>query len=69
MIMFFKLLELFLLKLLFNKDEYKFNSKNFNPIKVFTIVILFFAAIFNIYLIIKVNNFYNEVIAKCPQFK
>lgn len=67
--MFFKLLEVFILRILFNKNEYNIKSKEFNPIKLFIILILLFNAIFSIYLIIKVNDFYMESIEVCPQLK
>ena len=38
--MYFKILELFILKTLFNKGEYNITSKEFNPIKFFIILLL-----------------------------
>lgn len=69
MFIFFKFLELFILKILFTKDEYNINSKNFNPLRFFTIIILCIICIFNFYLIIKVSNFYEKVYEQCPNFK
>jgi len=35
-----RLFEIFLLQTLFGKDEYKVNSKNFNPLKILIIFII-----------------------------
>ena len=68
MLTFIKFIEIFILKILFNKDEYKINSKNFNPIRVFTIMILLFNVFFSFYLIFKLNIIYNELNKECPEY-
>jgi len=68
MLAFFKFIEIFIFKILFNKDEYKINSKNFNPIKVFTITVLLFNLIFSIFFIIRLNEIYNELKVECPEY-
>ena len=63
--MYFKILEAFILKALFNRDEYKFNSKSFNPIKFFTILILTLNVPFTIFLIYKINDIQILIKYKC----
>lgn len=64
--MYFKLLETFVLKILFSKDEYKISSKNFNPIRFFVIMMLVLNVPFTIYLLSRLNHVYVTVEAKCP---
>jgi hypothetical protein len=61
-----KLLEAFLLCSLFGKDEYNFKSKAFNPIKVFTILVLAINLIFTVVLVVKTNKVYTIVEKQCP---
>ena len=68
MLTFIKLIEIFILKILFNKDEYKITSKNFNPLIVFTILVLLFNVFFSFYLIFKLNIIYNELNKECPEY-
>ncbi len=63
---YFKILEQFLLKILFTKDEYNISSKNFNPIRFFTILLLVSNVFFTVYLLSKISNIYSVVEAKCP---
>lgn len=65
---FIKFIEIFILKILFNKDEYKITSKNFNPLKVLTITILLFNVFISFYLIYKLNIIYNELNKECPEY-
>lgn len=68
MLAFIKFIEIFILKILFNKDEYKITSKNFNPLKVLTITILLFNFFISFYLIYKLNIIYNELNKECPEY-
>lgn len=68
MLAFIKFIEIFILKILFNKDEYKITSKNFNPLKVLTITILLFNVFISFYLIYKLNIIYNELNKECPEY-
>lgn len=65
--MYFKILEMFILKTLFNKGEYNFTSKNFNPIKFFIIIALVLNVFFTIYLLIQFGKVYDIVQKTCPQ--
>lgn len=64
--MYFKLLETFVLKILFSKDEYKISSKHFNPIRFFVIMMLVLNVPFTIYLLSRLNHVYVTVEATCP---
>lgn len=64
--MYFKLLELLILKVMFNKDEYNFKSKSFNPIKVVTTLILIANLGFTIYLFNKLFTIYIIMEKQCP---
>lgn len=64
--MYFKLLELFILRTLFNKDEYKITSKNFNPFRFLIIMILVGNFFFTMFLLYKVSVFYDKVNKECP---
>ena len=68
MLAFIKFIEIFILKILFNKDEYKITSKNFNPIRVLIITILLFNVFISFYLIFKLNIIYNELNKECPEY-
>lgn len=57
---------MFILKTLFNKGEYNIKSKNFNPIKFFTILLLVMNVPFSVYLIIKINKIYLLINSECP---
>ncbi|EKD89665.1 MAG: hypothetical protein ACD_33C00014G0007 [uncultured bacterium] len=65
--MFFKFLELFILKNIFSKDEYNFNSKNFKPLKLFTIIFLVLNLFFTIFLLNKFIHIYKVVKTECPR--
>lgn len=64
--MYFKLLETFVLKILFNKDEYNITSKNFNPVRFFAISLLVLNVFFTVYLLSRLNHVYVKVDAMCP---
>lgn len=65
--MYFKLLEVFILKTLFAKGEYNFTSKEFNPIKFFTILLLVGNAVFTVYLLNQLSKVHDIIQKKCPQ--
>lgn len=64
--MYFKLLELFLLRTLFTRGEYDIKNKNFNPVKFIFINVLLFSFVFNIYLIGKMSSIYDRLLYTCP---
>ena len=64
--MYFRLLELFLLRTLFNRGEYDIKSKYFNPVKFIFINILLLSFVFNIYLIAKMSSIYDRLLYICP---
>jgi hypothetical protein len=66
-IMYFKLLELFILKTLFRKGEYNITSKEFNPIKFFTILLLTLNVFFTIYLMTQLSKVHDIITKECPQ--
>lgn len=63
---YFKLLETFVLKILFSKDEYKISSKHFNPIRFFVIMMLVLNVPFTVYLLSRLNHVYVKVETMCP---
>lgn len=65
--MYFKLLELFILKTLFRKGEYNITSKEFNPIKFFTILLLTLNVFFTIYLMTQLSKVHDIITKECPQ--
>lgn len=61
-----KILEVFILNVLFNKNEYNIFHKNFKPVKVIAILLLVCNVFFTFYLvdvIIKINKNVHEI---CP---
>lgn len=64
--MYFKILEHFILRVLFHKDEYNITSKNFNPIRFFSIMFLVINAFFTCYLLYKMNGLYERIDSFCP---
>ena len=64
--MYFKILELFILKTLFNKGEYNITSKEFNPIKFFIILLLVANVFFTVYLLYKLSYLYELLAKECP---
>lgn len=64
--MYFRILETFLLKIIFSKDEYNIASKSFNPVK-FTVILLLVANVpFTIFLVMKFHKFFLMVQKMCP---
>lgn len=66
MLIYFKILETFILKVLFSKDEYNLRSKNFNPVKVLIIALLLVNVVFTIYLYSKLSDSYEIINKFCP---
>jgi hypothetical protein len=64
---YFKLLELFVLRLLLNKGEAKPTHKNFNPVKLLIITILLVGTISGIQAFINLNKLYILVEKRCPE--
>lgn len=64
--MYFKILEIFILKTLFSKGEYNITNKNFNPIKFIIVLFLVGNFIFTIYLLNKISTIYDHVARDCP---
>lgn len=63
---YFKLLEQFLIRIMFSKDEYNIKSKHFNPIRVITVTLLIINLAFTVFLIYKSNHMYEYVLKVCP---
>lgn len=61
-----KILELFLLQILFNKDEYNFNSRKFNPLKILVVITLATFPVTTIYLYGKLSDAYVLIEHYCP---
>ena len=61
-----KILEVFVLSILMDKTEYNFGHKNFKPIKLVTIVLLFANLIFTVYLLVVLNRTYLVIEKECP---
>lgn len=66
MLIYFKLLETFVLRVLFGKDEYNLRSKNFNPVKVLIISLLLLNVPFTGYLYAKLSDSYELIHRFCP---
>lgn len=64
--MYFKILEIFILKTLFNTGEYNITSKNFNPIKFIIILFLVSNVFFTIFLLIRLNDIHEHLEKTCP---
>ena len=64
--MYLKLLEVFILKTLFHKGEYNITSKDFNPIKVFSIFFLVGNVFFTIYLLGQFSKVHDIIQKQCP---
>lgn len=65
--MYFRILELFLLRTFFNKDEYNFNSKFFNPLKIVFVIIMVTGFASSIYLYTKLSKVYTVIEIYCPE--
>lgn len=65
--MYFKLLEMFLLRIFFNKDEYNITSKNFNLIKIVFVLIATCSFVLNGFFIYKLNRIHERISVQCPQ--
>lgn len=61
-----KILEVFLLQILFNKDEYNFNSHKFNPLKILVVIALGTFPITTLYLYSKLSDAYVIIEYYCP---
>lgn len=64
--MYFKLLETFVLHVLFSRDEYNVRSKNFNPVKVVIMLLLVGNVFFSAYLYGKLAESYTVIETFCP---
>ena len=64
--LFFSILEAFVLKTIFNKDEYNFSSKNFNPVKLVVMAVLILNTIILIFFFYKMSNMYTIIEKECP---
>ena len=65
--MYFKILEAFLLKTLFSRNEYNITSKDFNPLKIVIVCVLLANVFFSGYLLIKIVRIYKVIQTSCPQ--
>lgn len=65
--MYLKILEGFLLRILFNRGEYNIASKHFNPVKFTAIMLLVLNVPLTIFLMVKFNKFYLMVEQMCPK--
>jgi hypothetical protein len=63
---FFIVLENFILKLFFHKDEYDIKNKNFNPVKAVVMAILITNNILGVYFFTKTLKLYNLIEKECP---
>lgn len=66
MLTFIKILEKFILPLLFSKDEYNFKSNKFNPLRLIIIVILVANMFFTGYILNKLAKIYDLIQKECP---
>ena len=64
--MYFKLLETFVLKILFARDEYNISSKNFNPVRLVLISLLVLNVPFSVYLLNKIEVLYTAIEKEYP---
>lgn len=61
-----RLLEKFLTTILFSKNEYNINSKDFNPLRFLVTCFLVFNVGFSVYLMSHMVKVYDKVNAMCP---
>ncbi len=64
--LYLKLLETFILRVLFTKDEYNFKSKNFSPLKVTMIAFLLFCTSGFFVMIHQTSHAYSVIESTCP---
>lgn len=68
MLAFFKLLEKFILPLLFHKDEYNIKSSKFNPLRLIVVIFLVANLFFTFYLLKKITHIHDLIKKECPAF-
>jgi uncharacterized protein YacL len=64
---YFTALQIFITSILFNKSEFNFKSKNFNPVKIVIIIALLINLWFTLYLLNTLNRVHNKIEQVCPQ--
>ena len=64
--MYFKILEIFILKTLFNSGEYNITSKDFKPIKFIIISFLVSNVFFTFFLLSKLSHIHEHIEKNCP---
>lgn len=64
---YFTALQIFITSILFNKSEFNFKSKSFNPVKIVIIIALLINLWFTLYLLNTLNRVHNKIEQVCPQ--
>jgi hypothetical protein len=67
MLSFLKLTSTFILRVLFNKDEYNFNSNKFNPLKILVVIMLITFPISTVFFYMKLSQAYVVIEKFCPR--
>ena len=63
---YFKLLEIFVLSVLFDKSDYNFRDKRFKPMKILVVGILTGNVAFTVYLLQVLTDMHDKVALSCP---
>lgn len=63
---YFRLLEMFVLTVLMDKNEYNFFHKNFRPVKLMVVLILSANVVFTGYLLNKLTRVHDVILDQCP---
>lgn len=63
---YFKLLETFVLSVLFDKSDYNFRDKRFKPLKILVVIMLTSNVIFTVYLLQVLTDMHDKVALSCP---
>ena len=63
---YFTALQIFITSVLFNKSEFNFKSKNFNPVKIVIVIALIMNLWFTIYLLMTLNKVHDRIQIMCP---
>lgn len=67
MFAYFRILEVFVLSVMFQKDELNFRHKNFKPLRVLFLMVVGLNFVFSIYVSVKLYHAHTAIVAKCPQ--
>lgn len=67
MFTYLKILQVFVLSILFQKDELNFKSKSFKPVKILLVMLAAANVSLSVYLVKTLYRVHNVIVAECPQ--